>query len=110
MIQQAQSGLYSQQRISVLPKWAIIFNRVGLGQYQVHPDIHNRCHFIRMNLFDQNWVVPSDVSLTLCKRLYYFSENNQRELVERIWHQTAENGFWSPVIQRHLEIWGHLGP
>lgn len=95
-IQQAKNGLYSKNQIASLPTWARkkYFHRVGLGQYQIHSDISNMCRFQRMNLFDANWSVFSDLSLTVCRNvLYYFSEEAQQKLIQRIWEHTAPQGF-----------------
>jgi chemotaxis protein methyltransferase CheR len=116
MIEQAEQGMYSEQRLEKVPKHLHkrYFGQAGSGQWRVNPNLRQMCTFRRLNLMSGSWPFRQCFHVILCRNvLYYFDTEHQRDLAERLYDATLSGGWlitsvtepvqslktrWQPVV------------
>ena len=96
MVQQAERGVYPEQRLENVPVHLRprYFRRVGPGQWGVVSGLKEMCTFRRLNLMSSPWPFKSRFHVVLCRNvLYYFDVEHQRDLAERLYDATAPGGW-----------------
>ncbi|MEE8389663.1 MAG: protein-glutamate O-methyltransferase CheR [Anaerolineae bacterium] len=96
MIEQAEDGLYPEQRLDNVPKHLRhrYFRREGERQWRVVPGLKQLCTFRRLNLMSSPWLFKNAFHVVLCRNvLYYFDPQHQRDLAERLYDVTTPGGW-----------------
>ena len=96
MIEKAESGVYVEQRLELVPLSLRqrYFQSVGLDQWRVIPELREMCTFRRMNLQSMPYPFQNSFHIILCRNvLYYFDTTHQERLVEQM-YEVTEPGGW----------------
>jgi chemotaxis protein methyltransferase CheR len=96
MIEQAETGIYSDQRLELLPRAQVFkyFERSAPGMWRISPLVHQMCTFRRMNLKSGVWPFRRPFHVILCRNIfYYFDKTEQVELAERLYDVTEPGGW-----------------
>jgi chemotaxis protein methyltransferase CheR len=96
MIERAEQGIYLDQKLEMLPPLARqrYFEKVDARQWRVISELKQMCTFRRMNLQSTPFPFKNSFHLILCRNvLYYFNQQTQIQLVERL-YDAAESGGW----------------
>ncbi len=96
MIQQAEQGVYHEQRLENVPPHLRqrYFRRVGPGQWGIVSGLKAICTFRRLNLMSSPWPFKGRFHVVLCRNvLYYFDVDHQYELAERLYDATVPGGW-----------------
>jgi chemotaxis protein methyltransferase CheR len=96
MIEQAEQGTYSEQRLEKVPQHLHkrYFRQAGSGQWRANPNLRQMCTFRRLNLISGSWPFRQRFHVILCRNvLYYFDTEHQRDLAERLYDATLPGGW-----------------
>lgn len=96
MIEQAEQGLFSEEKIEMLPKVILYkyFEAADSGTWRISPKIKQMCTFRRLNLVSYPWPFRQPFHLILCRNIfYYFDKAKQVELIEHLYDVTAPGGW-----------------
>lgn len=117
MIRSAELGLYDHSQLDDVPQElkTRYFLPVGMGQYQIHPDIRAMCTFRRINLHTPDWPFQQAFHSVFCRNvLYYFQAPQQELIVNKIHNHVTEGGLLITSITESLlnmnTAWRKLGP
>lgn len=103
VLAEAESGVYSFERVKRLPAEKLNFFLKGsgsnTGKVKVRPEVKNLVTFRQLNLLDQQWDVQGPFDAIFCRNvLIYFDRPTQRQIVEK----------FSPLLSPHgLLFIGH---
>lgn len=96
VIAQAELGQYNQQRVAELPahihaKW---FKSIQPDLWQISNELIDLCLFRRFNLLSHTWPFQQTFhSIFLRNVLYYFDQEIQTKILNRLYEQTASGGW-----------------
>jgi chemotaxis protein methyltransferase CheR len=96
MIEQAERGIYSEQRLENVPPYLHkrYFRRAEPGQWRIDSGLQQMCTFRRLNLMSSPWPFRNNFHVILCRNvLYYFDTEHQRDLAERLYDVTMPGGW-----------------
>jgi chemotaxis protein methyltransferase CheR len=96
MIQQAERGLFPEQKLEAIPKVLIrkYFEPAGSKMWRVSPLIRQMCTFRRINLMSKPWPFKLPFHVIFCRNIfYYFDKTEQFDLVERLYDATTPGGW-----------------
>ncbi|MCP4543559.1 MAG: protein-glutamate O-methyltransferase CheR [Chloroflexi bacterium] len=96
MIEQAERGVYAEQRLEHVPPYLRhrYFQRAGSDQWRVDPGLQQMCTFRRLNLMSSPWPFRKNFHVILCRNiLYYFDTEHQQDLAERLYDVTVPGGW-----------------
>ena len=96
MVDQAEHGVYDQNRMDQVPPEFVkrYFEPVGLGQWRVSAGLRKMCTFRRINLQSADWPFKNPFHVILCRNvLYYFDSEHQERLVERLYDMAMPGGW-----------------
>lgn len=105
VLEQAEYGVCNERRMEYMPiHWRhSYFQPVGLGQWQVNSSIRQMCTFRRLNLMSSPWPFKNQFHVIFCRNiLYYFDQEDQRTLVERLYDVTAPGGWLLTSVTESL--------
>jgi chemotaxis protein methyltransferase CheR len=98
VLEQARSGIYPVERLEAMPRaWLHKYFQQGCGRWdgccRVRSSITNRVSFQRINLME-SFRHPHPFEIIFCRNvLIYFDRPTQQQLVERLCHFLAPNGY-----------------
>ncbi|MDY7076005.1 MAG: protein-glutamate O-methyltransferase CheR [Chloroflexota bacterium] len=96
MIEQAERGVYHKQRLDNMPKYLRqrYFHLTRPGRWRVDSGLQHMCTFRRLNLMCAPWPFKNAFHVILCRNvLYYFDQEHQRGLAERLYDVTVPGGW-----------------
>lgn len=96
MIEQAERGIYSEQRLENVPPYLHkrYFRRTEPGQWRIDSGLQQMCMFRRLNLMSSPWPFRNNFHVILCRNvLYYFDTEHQQDLAERLYDVTVPGGW-----------------
>lgn len=105
VIRQAEHAIYPQDRLKDLPEShrEKYFIPVGLGQYQVIPELRRLCTFRRINLKNTHWPFQQKFHLIFCRNvLYYFQSEQQAQLIEAMYRQAEAGAYLVTSVTESL--------
>ncbi len=105
MIELAERGVYHYHKLQPIPEALRqkYFRPVGLGQWQVKPELQEWCVFRRLNLVSNPWPFKNRFHVVLLRNvLYYFDNEVRREVVERAYDTTAPGGWLVTSVTESL--------
>ncbi len=109
MIEQAEIGLYHQQRVNSVPPHLInrYFKSAGPGQWLIDAELKRMCTFRRLNLMSAPWPFKRTFHVIFCRNvMYYFDLTHQRALAERLYDATAPGGWLITSVTEPVQTLG----
>lgn len=105
VIEQAELGVYHQQRLADMPKdiqykW---FKSAGLEQWSLDSDLKKLCIFRRLNLKKTPWPFSRFFHCVFLRNiLYYFDAKTQEDIINQVYQVTEHNGFLITSVTESL--------
>jgi chemotaxis protein methyltransferase CheR len=99
VLETARQAVYPESRIDVVPmplrrKYFLRSRDRARQEVRLTPSIRSRVHFFRLNLMDEQFVLPARVDIIFCRNvLIYFSHATQENLVRRFFHNLNPGGY-----------------
>ncbi len=115
-VRKAEDAVYSLEEVSQVPLHLKQkhFRQKSSGLFELDPVVHKACIFRRLNLNAHPYPFTQRFHAIFCRNvLYYFDENTQRNLLEKLYHQVVPGGWlftsvtesirsitdlWQPVV------------
>ncbi len=110
VIEQAELGVYNEQRISDLPsalknKW---FDPIALGNHAIKQEIKDLCIFRKLNLKCYPWPFTKSFHVIFLRNvLYYFDEETQKDIVNNMYNVTQPGGWLITSVTETLSAFQH---
>jgi chemotaxis protein methyltransferase CheR len=96
VIELAEKGVYPARHLEQVPAHikSKYMQPVGIGHFQIVPEIRQACTFRRMNLKTTPFPFRKPFQAVFCRNvLYYFTHQDQIEVVETIADHVEDNGW-----------------
>jgi chemotaxis protein methyltransferase CheR len=108
-LESARRGIYPKDGAMELPEnlFRKYFRDVGKGRSEVVPSLKKEVTFRRFNLMNRTYPFREPFHVVFCRNvMIYFEEHTKKEVVERIYDQTAPGGW---LFVGHAETISGLG-
>lgn len=111
VVQAAADAVYDARMVAEIPperlrRFFLRGRGVRQGAYKVVPEIRRAVRFHQFDLRRPDWPIPGGLDAVLCRNVaIYFSEAEQRELLERLGRQVVQGGW---VVVGNCEIFADV--
>lgn len=105
VVERAEQGIYGQRQLEYVPRdiLARYFRPVGIGQFQVIPELRACCTFRRMNLMTRPYPFKRPFQAVFCRNvLYYFDKPDQAATVDAMYDVTEPGGWLVTSVTENL--------
>lgn len=99
ILQRAASGVYDLNKIRNMPDaWFRTYFLLGqnntAGKCRVRPELQKHIDFRNLNLFQQDYGLPMDYHVILCRNvMIYFDQESREKLVNRLFEHLVPGGY-----------------
>jgi chemotaxis protein methyltransferase CheR len=95
----ARAGIYDKERVAAVPepmkqKYIMRSKDRSKGLVRIIPELRGQVRFQRVNLMDENLLLPEPVDVIFCRNvIIYFDRPNQEKLLERLCRSLRPEGY-----------------
>ncbi|OYU17533.1 MAG: chemotaxis protein CheR [Rhodobacteraceae bacterium PARR1] len=105
VVQQAESAVFSEQRLDRIPPdlRRRYFDSVGIAQYRIKPELRAACTFRQMNLKTMPYPFRKTFQAVFCRNiLYYFERHDQTATLNAIYDVTEPGGWLTTSVTENI--------